>query len=228
MSGRRTHSLTGGIVAAIVAVTAVLLTPESAAATTWRTRDLNALSYETLAEFQHDNGLVAGGEYGERSELALSAKVEEVQRTVGVTADGRYGADTRSAVADWQRSHDMKATGTADSSTMKAMRIARTVWISARWNIAEHGWNVPQQFPCLRELWNNESNWRVYATNPSSGAYGIPQALPGDKMATAGEDWRQNPETQITWGTNYIENRYGTPCEAWHFWQGNGWYGIPA
>ena len=69
-----------------------------------------------------------------------------------------------------------------------------------------------------------ESGWNVYATNPVSGAYGIPQALPGDKMASAGPDWRTNPATQIAWGIGYISARYQPPCGAWSFWQGHSYY----
>jgi resuscitation-promoting factor RpfB len=87
---------------------------------------------------------------------------------------------------------------------------------------AQRGWGA-DQFSCLYQLWNNESGWRVDATN-ASGAYGIPQALPGDKMAAYGSDWQTNPSTQIKWGLAYIAGRYGTPCDAWSFWQSNGWY----
>lgn len=82
------------------------------------------------------------------------------------------------------------------------------------------------QFKCLKVLWTNESGWSHTAENPSSGAYGIPQALPGSKMASAGADWRTNPKTQIDWGLQYIKDSYGTPCEAWDFWQSNNphWY----
>lgn len=79
------------------------------------------------------------------------------------------------------------------------------------------------QFGCLVELWNRESGWRVNAEN-ASGAYGIPQALPGSKMITAGADWATNPATQIRWGLGYIKDRYGTPCGAWGFWEAHGWY----
>ena len=78
---------------------------------------------------------------------------------------------------------------------------------------AARGWG-DDQFACLLSLWNQESGWRVNAENKSSGAYGIPQALPGSKMATVGADWRTNPATQITWGLNYIGGRYGDPCGA--------------
>jgi hypothetical protein len=79
------------------------------------------------------------------------------------------------------------------------------------------------QFGCLNDIWTRESGWRYNAENPS-GAYGIPQALPGDKMASAGPDWQTDPTTQIKWGLGYIKDIYGTPCDAWAFWQGHGYY----
>ncbi len=84
------------------------------------------------------------------------------------------------------------------------------------------GWSN-DDFSCLVALWNRESGWRVNAYNPS-GAYGIPQALPGSKMASAGADWETNPATQIAWGLGYIGGRYGTPCGAWNHSQSSGWY----
>ena len=69
-----------------------------------------------------------------------------------------------------------------------------------------------------------QSGWNVHADNPSSSAYGIPQALPGSKMASAGRDWHDNPVTQIRWGLGYIKARYGSPCGAWSFKRGHGWY----
>ena len=80
------------------------------------------------------------------------------------------------------------------------------------------------QFDCFNNIIIRESMWRVDATNPSSGAYGIPQALPGSKMATIASDWRTNPATQIIWGIEYMKDRYGSPCAAWSFKSANGWY----
>ena len=88
--------------------------------------------------------------------------------------------------------------------------------------VAQHGW-AGSEFSCLVSLWNRESGWNAHAANPS-GAYGIPQALPGSKMASAGADWRTNPATQIKWGLKYVQDRYGTPCEAWTFKRARGWY----
>jgi len=80
------------------------------------------------------------------------------------------------------------------------------------------------QFPCLDKLWKKESGWNHRASNASSGAYGIPQALPGSKMASEGSDWKTSPATQIKWGLGYIEGRYNSPCSAWSHSQNTGWY----
>ncbi len=88
---------------------------------------------------------------------------------------------------------------------------------------AARGW-TGSQWTCLESLWTKESGWNHLAENPSSGAYGIPQALPGSKMGTAGSDWATNPATQIEWGLGYIAGRYGTPCGAWSHSQANNWY----
>ncbi|MEV4415328.1 transglycosylase SLT domain-containing protein [Catellatospora sp. NPDC049609] len=80
------------------------------------------------------------------------------------------------------------------------------------------------QMACLNKLWTRESGWNHKAENKSSGAYGIPQALPGTKMAKFGDDWRTNPATQIKWGLEYIKNRYKNPCGAWQQSEEEGWY----
>ena len=106
------------------------------------------------------------------------------------------------------------AAGTPDPGTAKAIAYDM---------VAARGWGQ-SEYDCLVALWNKESHWNVYAHNKSSGAYGIPQALPGSKMASAGADWATNPATQITWGLGYISGRYGTPCGAWGASQTKGWY----
>lgn len=80
------------------------------------------------------------------------------------------------------------------------------------------------EFACFSNIVERESGWSVTAENPSSGAYGLMQALPGSKMAAAGSDWRYSAATQIRWGIGYIDANYGSPCAAWEFWQSHGWY----
>jgi hypothetical protein len=106
------------------------------------------------------------------------------------------------------------AAGTPDPGSAKAIALDM---VSAR------GWDS-NQYNCLVSLWNKESGWNMYAQNKSSGAYGIPQALPGSKMASAGADWASNAATQISWGLGYISGRYQTPCGAWTHSQAVGWY----
>jgi Transglycosylase SLT domain len=88
--------------------------------------------------------------------------------------------------------------------------------------LGSYGWSA-SEFGCLNDLWTRESGWNPTAAN-ASGAYGIPQALPGSKMASAGADWQTNPATQIRWGLGYIKGLYGSPCGAWAHSQATGWY----
>ncbi|WP_308433069.1 lytic transglycosylase domain-containing protein [Pseudolysinimonas yzui] len=130
-----------------------------------------------------------------------------------VLADPEHPGAFRDAFAV-SRIRTAPAVGVPDPGTAQA--IAYDMVLARGWDQSE--------FECLVALWNRESHWNVYAHNPSSGAYGIPQALPGDKMATAGADWQTNPVTQITWGLGYIAGRYGTPCGAWEHSERKGWY----
>ena len=86
------------------------------------------------------------------------------------------------------------------------------------------GADTEKEYGCLVSMWTRESGWNIHAENASSGAYGIPQALPASKMASVGPDWKDNATTQIKWGLQYIKGRYSTPCGAWSRWQAKGWY----
>jgi hypothetical protein len=111
-------------------------------------------------------------------------------------------------------SFGVPATGTPNPGSAQA--IARDLVLAGGMDEGE--------YQCLHALWAKESGWNHFAQNRSSGAYGIPQALPGAKMASAGEDWATNPETQIRWGLGYIDARYGSPCAAWQHSQQKNWY----
>ncbi|MGW3492130.1 aggregation-promoting factor C-terminal-like domain-containing protein [Streptomyces sp. NPDC001020] len=82
----------------------------------------------------------------------------------------------------------------------------------------------PAQYEAFHKIVSHESGWNMHATNPSSGAYGLVQALPAHKMASAGSDWKTNPATQIKWGLDYMNSRYGSPAAAWNFWSTHHWY----
>ncbi len=131
------------------------------------------------------------------------------------------------------RSDRRSATDPAKAAALApqdAQAVTRTVNVAdqdpksvARSLMGEFGF-ASSEFSCLESLWEKESGWSVTAANPSSSAYGIPQALPGSKMASAGADWENNPATQIRWGLGYIQDRYGSPCGAWSHSQANNWY----
>lgn len=96
-------------------------------------------------------------------------------------------------------------------------------WYAQQAAAIRYGWG-PKQFSALKWVWFHESGWNHKAVNRSSGATGIPQALPARKMRTHGSDYRTNPETQIDWGLDYIKTRYGTPIKAKKFWLSHNWY----
>jgi uncharacterized protein YabE (DUF348 family) len=145
------------------------------------------------------------------------------QTVVQTLHDGQVVSETVTAESTWREPvTQVQVTGTkvippaAVVPAGEAQEIAHGMVLARGWGEGE--------FACLVNLWNRESGWRVNASNAYSGAYGIPQALPGSKMASAGADWQTNPATQITWGLGYIAGRYGTPCGAWGHFTSTGWY----
>ena len=127
---------------------------------------------------------------------------------------------TKRIVHDQSAAADSAPTSSVPSAPVPSPGTAKAI---AKQLLADRGWGS-NQYDCLVTLWDHESGWRVHAANPS-GAYGIPQALPGSKMASAGPNWQDSAETQIKWGLSYIQSRYGTPCGAWSSWQAQGgWY----
>jgi hypothetical protein len=125
-------------------------------------------------------------------------------------------AEAKAAAAEAQRLRVLAARGYLPGTT-DPREIARQILKN------KFGYGA-DQFACFNNIIMRESMWRVNATNRSSGAYGIPQALPGSKMATVASDWRTNPATQIIWGVRYMDSRYGSPCSAWSFKRAHGWY----
>jgi hypothetical protein len=157
-------------------------------------------------------------------------------------SDNAPTADVQSRTAIVSRSADRAALSRADRRTNRDPAKAAALGLSsgpavggqenlssqdpqaiAEALLSQYGFDS-SQMSCLIPLWMGESGWRWNAENASSGAYGIPQSLPGSKMASAGADWRTNPATQIEWGLTYIRDNYGSPCGAWGFKQSHGWY----
>ena len=147
---------------------------------------------------------------GSLAQADLADRAPQVSRS-----DRRTSVDPVKATALNQDSGG-QATKTEDLTSQDPRTIARAL-------MPEFGFD-DSQFSCLDTLYTHESGWNVHADNPTSSAYGIPQSLPGTKMATAGPDWENNAETQIRWGLGYIKSSYGTPCGAWDFWAGHHWY----
>jgi hypothetical protein len=175
---------------------------------------------------------------------STTARVADLGAAAGAAVSGSSAADSVQTQADVAaatadraqepvtRSDNRAATDPLKKDTLSlgaGNTMARSEDLSdespqdiARALLATYGWSE-EPFGCLDSLWIRESHWNVHAANPS-GAYGIPQALPGSKMASAGSDWQDNPVTQIKWGLGYIQDRYGSPCGAWAHSQGHGWY----
>ena len=140
----------------------------------------------------------------------------EAEKAAAAKAAAEKAAAEAAAAADAADSSASTSYPSGPANPTEAQATARDLMASM------YGWGG-DQFGCLVDLWNRESGWNVYAQNPS-GAYGIPQALPGDKMATAGADWATSAATQIKWGLGYIAGRYGNPCGAWSHSESAGWY----
>ncbi|GAA2521655.1 G5 domain-containing protein [Rarobacter incanus] len=145
---------------------------------------------------------------------------KEVSRTQIASGVTKQAVDQVVRVGTMEKSTTSSSSGGSSTSVPKSSPVSAG---SAR-AIAKDMVGDDEQFACLDALWQRESGWRVTAANSSSGAYGIPQALPGSKMASAGSDWRTSAATQIKWGLGYIKGRYGTPCGAWSFFKSHNWY----
>ena len=124
---------------------------------------------------------------------------------------------------DSSTSSSSETTGGTGVSTTPPPSDPTAAESTAKSMLASFGFSSTQ-WPCLYDIWQRESGWNVYAENAASGAYGIPQSLPGDKMASAGADWQTDAATQISWGLGYIKSVYGTPCQAWSNEESYGYY----
>ena len=145
-------------------------------------------------------------------DLTKATKAEAAKLTAAAAAFDQAQAEAAAAAAA-AAAAELAAANTPDGARAFAADLAAS----------QYGWGA-DQFQCLDRLWQKESGWSYTAYNASSGATGIPQSLPGSKMATAGDDWQTNARTQITWGLGYISSAYGTPCSAWSHSQAMNWY----
>ncbi|MEU1343055.1 transglycosylase SLT domain-containing protein [Streptomyces sp. NPDC090075] len=137
-----------------------------------------------------------------RKDAEQAARVAAARTAEARMADARERAEAKAAAGDSSASFPVRSSYTVAQLKAMAAQIVGT-----------------GQFQCFSNIVDHESTWNYLAVNPSSGAYGLVQALPGSKMASVAADWQTNPATQIKWGLNYMNTTYGSPCQAWAFWQ---------
>lgn len=152
-----------------------------------------------------------------RKQAAKDAKAKKLAAEKAA-AEAKLAKERAAAKKKAEEAASRSATRDASSFPQQASYTVAEVQAMARQIVPA------DQFQCFSNIVNHESTWNYRAENPSSGAYGLVQALPGSKMASVGADWRTNPATQIKWGLNYMNERYDSPCGAWSFWQANNYY----
>jgi len=168
-----------------------------------------------LAKGDTDDGVVVNLNATGESQISDADLARREQSASRSSSDRRTQADSLKSAA-LSDATGVAVTKSEDLSDADPRTLARAL-------MPLYGLST-SQFDCLDRIWTQESGWNVYADNPNSSAYGIPQALPGSKMSSAGPDWQNSAETQIRWGLNYIKERYGSACAAYSFKQSNGWY----
>ncbi|MFI2612727.1 transglycosylase SLT domain-containing protein [Kitasatospora sp. NPDC018619] len=221
LSHARRNSLITGVATLVVAsaATAALAIPQAGAGTEAApvaavAVDGAAVADQGQGQGQGQTDAATAAAAAEQADQEARAKAEadaaaQAQAEAQAQADAKAKADAEAAASRSQERQQLAAAPSAYSGTPQ--QIAAQI--------------VPAgQLQCFSNIVFRESSWNPLAVNASSGAYGLVQALPGSKMASAGADWRTNPATQIKWGLNYMNTRYGSPCAAWSFWQNHHWY----
>lgn len=155
------------------------------------------------------------------AKAAAKAKAAAQAQQAAAAAAAQQAAQQAAATA----TQSSTSSGSSGSTTTATGELSPSqAQTAAQQLMPSYGFSVSSQWTCLLDLWNNESGWEWDAENTSSGAYGIPQALPASKMASAGSDYMTDATTQIKWGLSYIQSTYGSPCAAWDFEEANGYY----
>ncbi|OIJ63757.1 hypothetical protein WN71_032415 [Streptomyces mangrovisoli] len=156
-----------------------------------------------------------------QADVSAKKDAEEAARKAAAeSAVAKKAAAEKAAKEAKERAEEKAAASRASTATfaVQSSYTVAQIQAMARQMVAS------DQFQCFSNIVDHESSWNYKAVNASSGAYGLFQALPGSKMSSVGSDWQTNPATQIKWGLNYMNSRYGSPCQAWTFWQANSWY----
>ncbi|MDX2699197.1 transglycosylase SLT domain-containing protein [Streptomyces ipomoeae] len=226
-------SVRGFAVASATAVTAVGSVVGVASGSTAQTTD----DAEAVA---NDTTLLADIPVGQQAEVQTASLTAQADaQSIAADASARKDAEETARKKAAQDAIDKQKAAEKAEELRKAKEEAEKkasaagslgdVPIQGSYSIAEiqamaKSVVASDQWTCFSNIVDHESDWNYKAVNPSSGAYGLFQALPGSKMSSAGADWQTNPATQIKWGLNYMESRYGSPCGAWSFWQAHNWY----
>ncbi|MEU7433757.1 MULTISPECIES: transglycosylase SLT domain-containing protein [unclassified Streptomyces] len=156
---------------------------------------------------------------------ALKSAQESARKAAAETAKSKKdAADEAKAKKDAEARKKKELAASRSSSRDVGDLLGKSSYTIAETQAIARQMMAGDQFQCFSNIVDHESGWNYKATNAGSGAYGLVQALPGSKMSSAGSDWQTNPATQIKWGLNYMNDRYGSPCGAWSFWQANSWY----
>ncbi|MGW2254633.1 aggregation-promoting factor C-terminal-like domain-containing protein [Kitasatospora sp. NPDC001660] len=213
LSHARRNSLITGVATLVVAsaATAALAIPQ-AGGTAEATAPVAAVSAADQVAQAHpaqaDAASAAAAQAQAQAQTQAAAQAQ-AEADAKAQADAKAKADAEAAASRSQQRQTLNTAAPAPTGTPQ--QIAAQL--------------VPAgQLQCFSNIVFRESSWNPLAVNASSGAYGLVQALPGSKMASAGSDWRTNPVTQIKWGLDYMNSRYGSPCAAWTFWQNHHWY----
>ncbi|MFD7761154.1 aggregation-promoting factor C-terminal-like domain-containing protein [Streptomyces microflavus] len=199
---------------------------EAAAADTTLLADIPAgqqAQVQTASLTQQADAQASAADSAAKKSAEESARLQAAKDAKSKKADAEAKAEAKRQAAENAKKEE------AERASRSSVRDASSFSAQGSYSVADVKAMARQmvpadQFQCFSNIVNHESTWNYRATNPSSGAYGLMQALPGHKMSSAGADWQTNPATQIKWGLSYMDGRYGSPCGAWSFWQANNWY----
>lgn len=230
LAKKRSRLITGAVAGTLTMATAItaaaVMMPSANAAVSAGTADTHLTSVTT----RQDAAQAAHGDAMSSAQRLVG--FEHVRFTLGERQNANDVAVAQAAAA--KAAHARAAVAAKAAAVKAAAAKAQTARLTsstpsgtpqqmAQQMLGSYGWSS-SEMSCLYPLWFHESGWNPSAQNAGSGAYGIPQALPGSQMASAGSDWQTNPATQIKWGLSYIHDRYGSPCGAWAHEQSSNWY----
>ncbi|UXY17926.1 lytic transglycosylase domain-containing protein [Streptomyces cynarae] len=223
-------SVRGVAVASATAVTAVGSVVGVASADTQQSNDAEATSADTTLLADIPAGLQAQvqsaslTQQADAQAVAADASAKKGAEEAARKAAAQTAVAKKAAAQEAEERAEAKAAANRDSARDASSFPVRSSYTFAQIQAMARQMVATDQFQCFSNIVDHESGWNYHAVNASSGAYGLFQALPAGKYASAGADWQTNPATQIKWGLNYMNTSYGSPCQAWSFWQANHWY----